>query len=85
MNSLKGDKRIALLDWGSAHEYIDKRLEVKEEAKRIHLHYSSYGGDKPKILVRFTTVVEDKYSQRASVVLTFKSPGLHLSTTQKRM
>jgi hypothetical protein len=81
----KGDKNIALWDWGSVHEYIGRSLEVKEEAKRIHLRYSSHGSDEPRMLMRFTAVVENKYSQRASVVRTFNSPGLDLPTTPKRV
>ncbi|KAJ5852092.1 uncharacterized protein N7529_011477 [Penicillium soppii] len=37
------------------------------------------------MLMRFTAVVENKYSQRASVVRTFNSPGLDLPTTPKRV
>lgn len=80
----KSDNKIALWDWGNAHGYTGRRLEVKEEAKRIHLRYSSHESDEPRMLMRFTAVAKNKYSQHASVVWTFKSLDLDLPTTPKR-
>lgn len=69
---------------------MGRKLEVKEEAKRIYLRYSSGGGnnhegDEPGMLMRFTAVGENENLQRASSASTFASPDIDLATTPKRV
>jgi hypothetical protein len=83
-----GATGIALWDWGSVDEYMGRKLEVKEVAKRIYLRCSSGCGndqmsDGPGVLMHFTAIGENVNLQRDSGASIFTSPDMDLAITRK--